>query len=411
MKGSGSMKRFFRICSLVLAGMATSLPLAAQSPYSAAVTINGEGVTHFEIEQRALLLEALGTLGDVRRQARNDLIDDRLKIQAGRAFGLSVNEEELKAGIEEFTQRVNMKPEEFTSYLIQAGVEPETFTDFVNVSLVWRKVIGARFQSKAFITEAELDTAMSQGNINLGASVLLAEIVLPYNAETRAETLELAAEVRSGIKSFADFEDAALTFSASPTRANGGKMDWTPVQALPPDIAKMLLTMGVGGVTPPLPLPGAVAIFQLRGVRDNRAAATKTIAYDYSTLLLPGGRSAETLETAAKIRLQVDTCNDFLAVSTKYPEEYYSQQVTAVRQVPKAIAAELAHLDDNEISSTLTAGDNNEFLMLVMLCGRTNSISEGNREDVRLALFNQRMEAFGEGYLQELKGDAIIREK
>jgi len=46
-----------------------------------------------------------------------------------------------------------------------------------------------------------------------------------------------------------------------------------------------------------------------------------------------------------------------------------------------------------------------------MLCGRTNSISEGNREDVRLALFNQRMEAFGEGYLQELKGDAIIREK
>ena len=169
--------------------------------------------------------------------------------------------------------------------------------------------------------------------------------------------------------------------------------------------------MGVGQVTQPLPLPGAVAMFQLRGVRDNRAAATKTIAYDYASLLLPGGRSPETLKIAAAIGDEVDTCNDLLAVSSRYPEDYFSEHVTAVRQVPRAVLTELTHLDDGEISTTLTAGENGEFLQLLMLCGRTNSISEGDREQGRNVLFNQRMEAFGEGYLQELLGDAIIRNK
>lgn len=407
-----TMKRLIRVIPLLLASLVLApVTLTAQSPYSAAVTINGEGVTYFEIQQRTLLLEALGTLGDVSKQARRDLIEDRLRTQAARRLGLSVNEEEMKAGIAEFVQRVNMTPEQFAAYLSQTGVEAETFTDFVKVTQLWRKVVSQKFQAKAFVTEGELDTAMSQGNINLGASVLLAEIILPYTPETKDETIELAKELRGGITNFADFEDAALTFSAAPTRVNGGKMDWTPLAALPADVSKLLLTMGVGQVTPALPLPGAVAMFQLRGVRDNRAAATRTIAYDYATLLIPGGKTPEALGIAREIRGNVDTCNDLLAASTRYPEEYFTEAVTPVRSVPKRIAAELAHLDDGEISTTLTAGENNEFLMLVMLCGRTNSISEGNREDVRAALFNQRMEAFGQGFLQELMGDAIIRTK
>lgn len=403
-----TLKSFlFSILLVVLPGLAT-----AQSPFSAAITINGIGITHYEIEQRARMLEALGMIGDPREQALNDLIDDRLRLQAGRAMGLLATEEELNQGFAEYAERAGLTPEQFLENLAAEGIEKETFADFIHAGITWRKVVVGRFQSKAFITEAELDTAMALGTIAVGASVLLAEIVLPLEVGAEDDIMELATELSTSIASFEEFEEAALTFSASPTRDNGGKMpDWIPAGNLPGNLGEELLKMRVGQVTPPIKIQGGIALFQLRGVRDNRTIVTRTIGLDYATLLLPGGRSEQTLARAAELAGSIDTCNDLLAKSTAYPEDYYSQQVVPVASVPRHIALELAKLDANEVSTALTEGENGEFLVFLMLCGRTNQISEGNREEVRNALFNQRLEAFAQGYLQELKGDAIIIEK
>jgi len=258
------------------------------------------------------------------------------------------------------------------------------------------------------VTEAELDTAVALGTTATGVSVLMSELIVPYQDGTQDQALELVEFLSKNIKSFKEFEEAALTYSAAPSRANGGKLDWIPIANLPPVVGSKVMTMGVGSVTAPVILPTAVVIFQLRGLRDNKAVAARPIAYDYATLLLPGGRSAETLAKAHALRGSVDTCMDLMAKSEDYPEGSFNQQVVPLRSVTKDIGGELANLDANEVSYNLTRGENGENLLFLMLCGRTNKISEGNREDVRNALFIQRMEAFGNGYLQELKGDAII---
>lgn len=386
------------------------LPVAAlaQNPYSAAVKVNGSAVTWFEIEQRALMLRAFQTIGDVRAQAIEELIDDRLRQQAGRAMGLRVTEEELREGLAEFAQRASMTVDEFRTALANDGVYFETFVDFVRTGLLWRKVVTGRFQAKAFITEAELDTALSLGTTAIGASALLSEIVMPYDPATQQQVFELLTELRKGIRSAKDFEEAALTYSAAPSRANGGKLDWTPIANLPPAIGSMLLTMGTGQVTEPIELPNAYALFQLRGLRANRNVAAQTIALDYAILRIPGGRSEAALSRAAEIAGAIDTCLDLKAKAERFPEGAFSRVVQPIRQVPRDIARELEQLDANEVSTNLTSGPSGEFLTFLMLCGRTSKLSEGNREEVRLTLFNQRMEAFGAGYLQELRGDAVI---
>jgi len=398
------LKWFFLAATLVLA----PIPAFSQSPYSAAVKVNGSAVTYFEIEQRAHFLLVLGTLGDLEAQARDDLIDDRLRQQVAVSMGIGLSEDEKIAGQAEFANRANLTTEQFIEGLARENIFPETFADFVSAGLLWRKVIQAKFQSKAFVTESELDTAMALGTTAVGASVLVSELILPLPEGAEEQSMTLARELSARIHSFQDFEEAALTYSASPSRANGGKLDWMPMSRLPGGIGNTLITLGVGGVTAPVRLPNAVALFQLRGIRDNRTVAARTLAYDYATLLLPGGRTPETLAKAAKIKGSIDTCSDLMAQADAYPEEYFSQTVTAVSKTPKSIARELANLDANEVSTNLTQGDDDGFLMFLMLCGRTNKLSEGNREQVRVALFAQRMQAFGDGYLQELKGDAII---
>jgi len=386
----------------------------AQSPYSAAVTVNGRGVTYFDIDQRAKMLEAIGTLGDTQKQAATDLLDDRLKEYAGQILGLSVSADELKKGEIDFAKRANLTPEQFVAELAKAGVYPETFTQFVKDGILWRKVVTTKFQGKSFVTDSELDTAMALGSTSLGASVLLSELVLPYDPADPAakdQTIALLKDIRAGIKSASDFEDAVLTYSAAPSRANSGKVDWTPVGNLPPDVGRTLMTMGVGQVSQPIPLPNAFVLFRLRGVRNNRTIAAQTIAYDYATLTLPGQRDAATLKQATRIAGAVDTCNDLLAEGAKLPENAFRQQVQPIRKVPRRIALELAKLDQNEVSTALDGGKTGNQVMVLMLCGRTNKITEGNRDQVRQALFNQRIEAFGQGYLQELKNDAIIIRK
>jgi peptidyl-prolyl cis-trans isomerase SurA len=399
------------LSAVILAVMPATLPgiAPAQNLFAPVIEINNLAVTGFEVEQRAAMLRLLGTIGDVDKQALKDLIDDRLKVQAGLSMGLGVSADETKAGMAEFAQRANLPVEKFIEELAKQGIYEETFIDFVNAGLMWRKVVQFRFQSKAFITEAELDTAMALGTTALSASVLLSEIIIPFTPETEADTLELVLDVRSEIRSFDDFELAALTYSAAASQGDGGKLDWRPITVLPPDMRTQMMTMGVGQVTFPIKLNGAYLLYQLRGIRDNRTVAARTIALDYATLQLPGGRSEATLATAVKLAGEIDTCFDLQAKAEKYPEGSFSQQVLPVRNVPKSIALELANLDENEVSTTLTSGANGEFLTFLMLCGRTTKLSEGDREEVRNALFGQRMQAFGDGFLQELLSDAIIR--
>ncbi|NOX74383.1 MAG: peptidylprolyl isomerase, partial [Alphaproteobacteria bacterium] len=177
------------LSALILAALPANVPASAtaQNLYAPVIEINNSAVTRFEVEQRAAMLRLIGTIGDVEKQALKDLIDDRLKLQAGRAMGLGVTAEETTAGMAEFAQRANLTSEQFVEELGKAGVYAETFVDFVDAGLLWRKVIQFRFQSKAFITEAELDTAMALGTTALSASVLLSEIVVPFTPETEAD--------------------------------------------------------------------------------------------------------------------------------------------------------------------------------------------------------------------------------
>ncbi|MFT4716318.1 MAG: peptidyl-prolyl cis-trans isomerase SurA, partial [Paracoccaceae bacterium] len=104
--------------------------LTAQSPFSPVISINNSAVTHFEVEQRALFLTVLGTIGDVEKRALIDLIDDRLKLQAGRALGLTLSQDEATQGMIEFAERASLTPEQLIAELAKEGIYPETFADF-----------------------------------------------------------------------------------------------------------------------------------------------------------------------------------------------------------------------------------------------------------------------------------------
>ncbi|MCG6903827.1 MAG: SurA N-terminal domain-containing protein [Rhodobacter sp.] len=394
---------------IVLALALGAAPLWAQNnPFAPVARVNDRVITQYELDQRIRFFQLLNAPGNLEEEALDRLIDERLQLDAASATGVTVEDEQLRAGMEEFASRANLNAEQFIAALQKSGVSEETFSDFVRAGVAWRGVIRARFGPRAQVSDAEVDRALALGSATGGVRVLLSEIFLPANTPARlAEAQRRAAEL-SKITTLPAFAAAARKYSAAPSRGRSGRQDWIPVGNLPPQIRAQILTLAPGQVTDPIPVPNAIALFQLRDLEETDAPEQEAVSVEFARYFIPGGRTAGALSTAEKIKARVDTCDDLYGIAKGQPENQLLRDVLPVAEVSGDVAMELAKLDEGEVSTALTTGDG-EALVFLMLCGRTLALSEdADREAVRQNLLNQRLASYASGYLAELRSDAVI---
>lgn len=396
---------------VLLTAMAmTALPAAAQSLFSPAIRVNDEVITHYELEQRRLFIELLRIPGDPDELARKVLIEERLKQKEISDAGISVGEDAIKQGIQDLSSRTDLTPDEFVQALGQGGVSPETLRDFIRNGIAWRDYVTQRFLSVARPTQAEIDRALSQSGSG-GVQVLLSEIIMPVTPDNIEQVDAVAAQIAQ-IKTQAEFADAAARFSATDTRDNGGRLDWLPVTQLPPGLQPVILELQTGEVSAPISLPNAVALFQMRGIREVAPGTPRYSEIDYAAYYIAGGRTPEALASARRISDEVDICNDLYGIAQGQPPEVLDRQSLPPGQIPQDVALELAKLDPGEISTALTR-NGGTTLVLLMLCSRTAAQAGDaiNREEVANALTQQRLNIYAESHLQKLLAEARIVEE
>ncbi|MFN3845607.1 MAG: peptidylprolyl isomerase [Paracoccaceae bacterium] len=402
---SFSVRAFALIATLAVP--VASLPQRAQaqggSPFDAVLRINDSVITRYEMDQRKLFLKLLRVPGDPEKEALQGLTQDRLAAAEAKRFGLRLTREQLTAGMEEFAGRANLTAAQFVEALGQAGVEMETFRDFVGNGLLWREIVRGRFLPTTSVTEAEIDRVIANSANNTAMQLLLSEIILPVQGDPEAQQ-ELARRLKAEITTEDGFAAAARRYSASPSAGRGGRLDWTPVSELPAQIVELVLALGPGQVSDPVTLPNAVAMFQLRDVAEDKTATAPLVELEYAEFLLPNTETV--LAEAAALHNRVDTCKDLFAEARGLPEDRLKVETRTVPEIPGDVALQLAQLDPGEYSTALTRGGWRVFLML---CGRGPK-GEGqiDRSAIREQLISQKLTFLAEGYLEELRSEAII---
>ena len=380
----------------------------AQNLFAPVARVDDTVVTEFEVQQRQQFLQALNAPGTTREEVLNGLIDDRLRAKAVAEAGIALSPEGLQEGLEEFAARANLSAAEFSERLEGAGISRETFRDFVANSLLWRQLIRARYISRVNITEDEIDRAL--GNTRStgdGLRLLLSEIIIPAPPREAARVNALAERIAQST-SEAEFSRYASQYSATASRGRGGRMPWTTLDKLPPTLRPILLELAPGEVTSPLPLQNAVALFQLRGIEETGAPAREYAEIEYAAYYIPGGRTEAALASAAKIRAEVDTCNDLYGIAKGQPEEVLERSTKAPSEIPQDIAIELSKLDPGESSVALTRS-NGQTLMFLMLCKRVAAANaEASREDVLNALRQRKLQGYADLLMAQLRANARI---
>ncbi|WP_164870863.1 peptidylprolyl isomerase [Mesobaculum littorinae] len=390
-------------------GIAT--PAQAQGMFAPVAEVDDRVITRWELDQRAKMLKLFRNPGDPQEGALEALIDERLQTREAERVGITVTEEQILAGEEEFAQRANLGREDFLAALAQAGVERESLRDFVTAGLLWREYVRERFRPRADISDSDVDKALTRlaRDPAAGVRVLVSEIILPANnARNAARSEQLVGEIVT-LDSQAAFSDAARRYSASPSREKGGQIDWLELSNLPPPIAQALLQSTEGTVAGPFPLPNALALFQLRDIDDTGQAAPTPKAVDYAVFTVAAGQGPEALAEGRRLAARVDTCGDLYGVAEGLPPQRLQRAdpPTPFAQIPDDVKLQLARLDPNE--TTLSVGPDGA-LRLTMLCGRIFPQGENvTRDAVRSQLVSSQLQGMAEALVAELRANAYIR--
>ncbi len=387
------------LCGALIAG-----PLAAQDSFLPRLFVGDRVITEYEVAQRVLFLRVLQAPGDLEKEALKGLIEDRLRQTASERLDLTVTEESVKAGMEEFAERANLTADGLIAELAEVDISAETFRDFVTAGLLWRQVIRARFLGQVPISENDVDRALEAATRPGTLRVLVSELVIPVpEGEDGAAQLELGNSLAETISGEGAFAEAAREYSAAPTAENGGRLDWVPLANLPGAIGAAVLALGPGEVSEPLVVPGAVVLFLLRDVAEDRSAPPISVTIEWAEVLVPDD-GAE----IARLRAAVDVCSDLYGREAGLAAEQVTITTQPAGAVPGDVALELARLDAGESSVALTRGGARRFLML---CGRKVTEEEPvSRDVIREQVINQKLEGMAESFLEELRAAAIIRE-
>lgn len=395
------------LISAIATTMALMSPTFVVAQFAPVIVINDAVVSEFEIDQREAMLRVFRTPGDLQQVARDQLIEDRLKLEALNAAGLRITPEGLRGAMGEFSARENMDVDQFIAVLGQAGVAEETFRDFVRVNVSWREYIRSRFGDRAQVSEAEIDQALGQSSGSAGIEVLLNEIIIAAPPPRAASALATAQRIAQ-LTSTSAFEAEARRVSALPSRTRGGRLDWLPTTNYPAGLRGLLLDLAPGQVTAPIPITDGVALFQMRGLREVNQVAPEPAAIEYAAFYIAGGLTDRALREAQSIDNRVDTCDDLYGVAQGLPEDRLQRDVLPPANIPTDVAMILATLDTGETNYSLTRA-NGETLVFLMMCGRTPLLVEGvDRETVRNQLRSQRLATYADALLADLRAAATI---
>ena len=373
--------------------------VTAQSLFDPVVSINGAVITEYELDQRVRFNHFLEQTGKNIGKARDDLINDRLKVSAGRRAGIELSQDNLKQSMVGFANNSSRSLKELLSLIAQNGVDAQTFRDFVESGVVWRELVRSQFAGRGVPSEAEIDRATASVGPQGGLRVLMSEIVIAASPQ-QAVTAKRLADKLSKITSITEFSQKATEFSAAPTRVNGGKLEWTTLNDLPAALAPIVAALRPGQVTPPLNIPNAIVLLQLRAVEETVAAAKILIKIEYAFLSGP----TTSVQIVAK---NSDTCDDLYGLVKSKPELRLSIQSQKPSDIKRDKAVRIALLDKDEKSILPTAEEN--ISDMVMLCTRVYAISENaSRAEIIQNLRLARLNSLADGYLAELRANADI---
>lgn len=133
---------------------------AAPAHAQVVLLVNGDPITGFDIEQRGRLIKLSTHKDPPRQDVINELIDEKLKVQVGKRYGLDIPASEVDTAYANIARRMRASPEQFSKSLESSGVNPVTLKSRLRADIAWGQIVRGKFATSLQIGEKDVINAL-----------------------------------------------------------------------------------------------------------------------------------------------------------------------------------------------------------------------------------------------------------
>ena len=402
------MRQFLAGALALIAIVGGATGAMAQTAFAPAAMVNDDVITYYDVERRARLLQISGADApnqQTSRAALEGLIDDRLRAQAAERAQVAASQDEISQSVAQFGQRFNLDAQALRGRLINIGVEEDTLVRMISAQVAWRSLVNRRFGSRATPSELELDNEIALAASGRSKSFRISELIIAAGEGREEQALARVQQVRREILAGLDFAAAAKRYSDAPSGRGGGDVGWVPSTSLPPALAALIEATPPGGITEPFRAPGGVSIFRVADTRSEAPPFAQDAAVSLRRIRIDGDDDAARA-AANELRENTDGCESIPDLSDQMVMDSIDRKL--VRELPGPIRGAVQLLQAGQASQPISVEGKTEVFVVR---DRTGGVDAETRNRLREQIRNRRLARLAEGYLQDLRREAVIERR
>lgn len=278
-------------CAALLAALLLALFLigganrGTAQEVSIKVLVNDDPISDYDVDQRERFL-AITTQSqpspELKKQAIDMLIDERLQMQEARRQGVTVDDEEVNKILGDMAKKNNLDVDGLATALGKTGVNVKTLKDRIKAQLAWQETVRRKFRRDVQIGDADITAAMTQAGTDdatqEGAAAAPAESALQlrqvkFEIPAGADQGTIAARLAAAENLRARFDNCADLAKGVEGASVKTLSDQKPSSLAQP--ARLLVTSAkIGQMTPPTISAAAVELYAVCGKRSFRGDDT-----------------------------------------------------------------------------------------------------------------------------------------
>ena len=268
---------------LLAASLLLGAGLGIAQEVSIKVLVNDDPISDYDIDQRTRFLAITSQQQpspELKQQATDMLIDERLQTQEGRRQGATAEEHDVTAILEDMAKKNNLTVDGLATALSHAGVGIKTLKDRIRAQIAWQESVRRKFRNDIQIGEVDVDKAMSEAGVETGtAGATPAESALQlrqvkFEIPAGANQGTIAARLAAAERLRARFDTCADLAKGIDGASVKTLQDEKPSSLAQP--ARLLVTSAkVGQMTPPTITSAAVELYAVCGKRSIKGNDTE----------------------------------------------------------------------------------------------------------------------------------------
>ncbi len=203
------------------------------------------------LQKRAVASARNSVLPGMRKKAEQELIEERLKLQAARKLNITIEDARIEKIFADIAKRNKMSPEAFAARMRKAGTSPEAMKQRFRVGAAWNMVIRRQFSRYVNINQRQVDQFLGEQPSSGKETLSVHKITLPVPSSLDQRAVASQYQIAERMRS--RFGGCRTTQAVAAASSNAKFQDLGQIESdrIGEPTRSMLLAAKTGEMLPP----------------------------------------------------------------------------------------------------------------------------------------------------------------